>query len=318
MPYPHYQALTLDDLMREVIDDLLKHGADINPSKGRACELVGAMLTLENPRARLSLTETRGKLFSCLGELFWYLSGRGDVEQISYYLPRYLELAEGGEIWGAYGPRLLGPEGQLRNVVRVLRDKPDSRQAVVQLFDHEDIAQAHEDVPCTCTLQFMVRDGKLHLIVYMRSNDAVWGLTHDVFCFTMLQEIISRELEVELGLYRHMVGSLHLYERHQDEARSFLDEGWQSTMVEMPPMPTGDQWTAIEEVVQVEAAIRSGSHIDDSRLATSDPFWADLMRLLLVFREAKRQNWSQVRDLTQRMEYEVYTPFIQARLDGAP
>ena len=317
MPYPHYQALTLDDLMRAVICDLLTQGAEISPSKGKARELVGAILTLENPRARLSVTETRGKLFSCLGELFWYLSGHGGVEQIAYYLEYYRELAEGDQIWGAYGPRLLAAGGQLEGVVEILKRKRDSRQAVVQLFDRQDLAEAHKNVPCTCTLQFMVRDGELHLIVYMRSNDAIWGLTHDVFCFTMLQEIVSRELEVDLGLYRHMVGSLHLYECHQEEARSFLDEGWQSTQAVMPDMPGGDQWKAIDEAVQIETAIRAGDPIDDSSFAAIDPYWADLMRLFLVFREARRQNWSEVSNLKERMTSEIYDPFIQAWLDRA-
>ena len=134
MPYPHYLALTLDDLMREVISDLLTSGAEISPSKGRARERIGAMLTLENPRARLSLTETRGKLFSCLGELFWYLSGHDEVEQIAYYLGRYSEFAESDRVWGAYGPRLIGADGQLECVVDILKRKHDSRQAVVQLL----------------------------------------------------------------------------------------------------------------------------------------------------------------------------------------
>ena len=207
--------------------------------------------------------------------------------------------------------------GQLERVVEILKRKRDSRRAVVQLFDSQDLAGAHKNVPCTCTLQFMVRDGELHLIVYMRSNDAIWGLTHDVFCFTMLQEIVSRELEVDLGLYRHMVGSLHLYECHQEEARSFLKEGWQSTQAVMPDMPAGNQWKAIDEAVQIEAAIRAGDPIDDSSFAASDPYWADLMRLFLVFREARSQNWSEVSNLKERMASKIYDPFIQARLDCA-
>ena len=275
------------------------------------------MLTLENPRARLSLTETRGKLFSCLGELFWYLSGNDDVRQIGYYLPHYLDLAEGEQVWGAYGPRLFGHEGQLTRAVRILREKRDSRQAIIQLFDHHDLDIIHKNVPCTCTLQFMIRNRRLHLIVHMRSNDVIWGLTHDVFCFTMLQEIVSRELGVELGLYRHMVGSLHLYERHHQEARTFLDEGWQSTQAEMPEMPAGNQWSAIREAVKTEAAIRVGGRIDDSGFTASDPYWADLMRLFLVFREAKDDNWDAVRCLKRRMVHEVYAPFIESRLDRA-
>ena len=95
-------------------------------------------------------------------------------------------------------------------------------------------------MPCTCALQFLVRKGKLDLIVYMRSNDVIKGLTHDIFCFTMLQEIAARRLSVELGTYRHCVGSLHLYLSDGEIAQSFLREGWQSTKSAMPPMPKGD------------------------------------------------------------------------------
>ena len=65
--------------------------------------------------------------------------------------------------------------------------------------------------PCTCTLQFLARGVKLDLIVYMRSNDVIKGLPHDIFCFTMLQEIAARRLSLEPGIYKHCVGSLHLY-----------------------------------------------------------------------------------------------------------
>ena len=61
---------------------------------------------------------------------------------------------------------------------------------------------------------------------YMRLNDALVGLPHDVFCFTMLQEIVARSLSVELGGYKHAVGSLHLYKTHVDAAHQFLEEGW--------------------------------------------------------------------------------------------
>ena len=43
------------------------------------------------------------------------------------------------------------------------------------------------------------------MLTYMRSNDAYWGLPHDVFAFTMLQEILARSLTLELGTYKHAV-----------------------------------------------------------------------------------------------------------------
>src|ERR1700722_12591720 len=243
----YFSGGTLDDVMRSVIDAIRLHGGRIHPSKGWATELTGVLLELTDPRARLSRTETRGKPYSCLGELCWYLAKTNKLNFISYYIPRYKDYAEGDEVFGAYGPRLFDWKGlnQLANVTDLLGRKRDSRQAVIQLFDGHDIVGEHGDVPCTCTVQFMLRQGVLQMFISMRSNDAFIGLPHDIFCFTMIQEIVARTLSVELGTYKHAVGSLHLYDTDEEAAQQFLGEGWQSTQAPMPSMPVGDPWSEI-------------------------------------------------------------------------
>lgn len=227
---------TLDDLLRAVLTILLKTSKEIKPSRGRATECIAVLLEIANPRARLSLSESRGRFTSCLGELLWYLARTNNLKFISYYLSRYKDESEDGKtVYGGYGPRLFGgPYNQVDNVLKVLR-KRDSRRAVIQLFDATDISSPHKEVPCTCTLQFMVRHGRLHMFTNMRSNDAFLGLPHDVFAFTMIQEIFARTLGVRLGTYKHAVGSLHLYRKNRKAARQYLNEGWQST-APMPPM----------------------------------------------------------------------------------
>lgn len=167
-------ADTLDDLMRYVFELIKEHGEQIEPSRGSATEITGVLLELTAPRARLSRTDTRGKPFSCLGELCWYLARTNEAEFISYYIPQYSREAEEGRIFGGYGPRLFSWKGidQLSNVLDLLRRNPVSRKAVIQLFDSTDIVEDHKDVPCTCTLQFLVRQGQLHALNCMRSNDA--------------------------------------------------------------------------------------------------------------------------------------------------
>ena len=208
---------SLDDLMRQAIKYVLRRGTLIAPTKGEALDVTGVRLELTNPRARLSRSETRGRLFSCLGELCWYLAGTNEMDQIAYYIPQYRDYDENGRVHGGYGPRLRGPgnANQIDYVINRLKSGPDSRKAVIQIFDREDVVGHHLDVPCTCSLQFVVRDGYLHLVTYMRSNDLYLGMPHDVFAFTMIQELIARSLQVELGRYIHMVGSLHLYTRDQ-------------------------------------------------------------------------------------------------------
>src|SRR5216684_743631 len=118
-------ADTLDDLMRAAMENILKNGEWIKPTKGVAIELSGVLLELTNPRARLSRTETRGKPYSCMGELCWYLAGTNKLDFISYYIPRYKDYSDGDEVFGGYGPRLFNWKGltQLDNVTDVLRRK---------------------------------------------------------------------------------------------------------------------------------------------------------------------------------------------------
>jgi thymidylate synthase len=311
MSHAHFVSETLDDVLRLVIHEIVACGERIHPTKGPADEITGVLLEISNPRARLSRTETRGRIFSALGELCWYLAGSKDAEFISYYLRNYRDSAENGEIFGGYGPRLFSWKevNQISNVIRVLGQR-DSRRAVIQLFDARDIAEKHEDVPCTCTLQFLLRQGKLHLFTNMRSNDVHLGLPHDVFCFTMLQEIIARSVSVELGTYKHAVGSLHLYVKDAPDVECFLGEGLQPTSQVMPAMPPGDPWPSTRVLLEAESAIRNGLAFDERRLAQFEPYWADLARLLQAFQCKKRGDVEGIIAVRARMSSGAYFPFI--------
>jgi thymidylate synthase len=157
----HLIADTLDDLLRKVFPAIIRHGQHVKASKGWNKELSGVVLELRNPRARLSRTETKGTVFSCLGETLWYLARSDDLEFIRYYLSGYGKFAEANAtIHGAYGPRMFAMRGsinQVENVIKLLRRKLTSRQAVVQLFNAEDLLKEYNDIPCTCTLQYLAR-----------------------------------------------------------------------------------------------------------------------------------------------------------------
>ena len=136
-------ADTLDDLLVKVFPKILRNGQRVKASKGWNRELSGVVLELRNPLARLSRSETKGTVFSCLGETLWYLAGSNELEFIKYYISIYGKFAESdGTIHGAYGPRLFDMRSgvnQVDNVIKLLRRKPSSRQAVVQLYNAEDL-----------------------------------------------------------------------------------------------------------------------------------------------------------------------------------
>ena len=312
MTHACIRASTIDDLMRDVLRSIIDDGELVNASRGRNLEITGVLLELTNPRARLSRTETRGKAFSGLGELCWYLAKSDRLDFIQYYLQHYRSNGGNGKVHGAYGPRLFDWHGldQFSNVVELLKHRRHSRRAVIQLFSAHDIVEPQGEVPCTCTLQFLIRNDALSLFVYMRSNDAYFGLTHDVFCFTMLQEIMARKLEVELGHYKHMVGSLHLYEVQRRPATQFLDEGLQPTRICMPNMPSGDPWPAIGWLLKQESEIRRGLVDEGQDFSEVEPYWADLARLLLIFRYYRAQRQEPIQKLRQEITADYFLPFV--------
>ncbi|MFZ5554498.1 MAG: thymidylate synthase [Bacteroidota bacterium] len=310
---------TLDDLMYDVLGLLLKEPFDQNPTTGKCSEIIGVSLQLKCPRARISRTETKGKVFSAIGELLWYLSKENNLDFINHYIRKYDDYSEDGKtIYGGYGPRIFNMHrqfDQIQNIINLLKVRPSSRRAVIQIFDAKDLNEEHKEIPCTCTLQFMIRNNKLEMCTYMRSNDAYIGLPHDVFCFTMLQEIIARTLNIELGYYYHFVGSLHLYEINKKQAENFLKEGYQSTTKVMSPMPLGNPWEAIEKIMDQERKIRLAIDIETEKLAL-DKYWMDILYLLKIYSLAKQEivDINSIQDYKKKMSTKIFNTYIDQKL----
>ena len=113
-----------------------------------------------------------------------------------------------------YGYYLFTKAGLGFVVNELTRDK-DSRRALVSIFNsHQHLFSDNNDVPCTATLGFRIRDGALNMTVHMRSQDAIYGLGNDLPFFNLCWEIVAIALNIPQGRYHHFVESFHVYERH--------------------------------------------------------------------------------------------------------
>lgn len=162
-----------------------------------------------------------GRVFS---NVIGVLEGTSLVGQFSVpelftdHVKKFAEYYDGGTFHGSYGARA---HGLLGDVVNVLKADPDSRQAVLTIFDAtRDLYRAKRDIPCTIACQFMIRKGLLEQRVTMRSNDLWLGTPYDFAQFGILQASLAQALGVGVGKYVHAVGSLHLYERDFNMARN--------------------------------------------------------------------------------------------------
>lgn len=207
----------------EMVGELLGAGSSVEVRGRSTREVVARHTRLNRPLERhLFVPGRNNDVFAQVAETMWVLAGRDDVAWLERYLPRAPQFSDDGKTWrAAYGPRLRnwGGRDQIDEVRNLLIDDPASRRAVISLFDPaRDIVHA-KDVPCTNWLGWLIRDGRLHMNVVLRSNDVIWGFSGvNSFEWSVLQEMLASWLGVEVGPADFFAMSLHLYDEHLDRA----------------------------------------------------------------------------------------------------
>ncbi|MGP4110784.1 thymidylate synthase [Streptomyces sp. 4N509B] len=272
------------------------------PRGAKSSERLGIAFRVRDPVQRhVSLRSRRTNLVFNFAEALWYLSGSDRLDQIGYYAPSIARYsADGQRLAGtAYGPRIFNHLGsgldQWSSVLETLAGDTDSKRAVIQIFDpHELRVPGNIDVACTLALQFMIRDDGLCGVGFMRANDAFRGIVSDVFSFTLLLELMARQLDVPVAAYHHHVGSLHVYDTDRAWAGEVIAEAGARTEPpsRFPAMPAGDNWPHVHEVLAWERRLRENSaRLSAADLAALDlpPYWRHVVGLFEVYRQIKHR-----------------------------
>jgi thymidylate synthase len=268
-----------NELFAAVCREVRRHGHRSAPRGLATKEVLGAHLCLTQPRRRfvnVAPVRVLNPAFA-VAEALWILSGSDDPWIFTYNrsLARY---ADEGRLQGAYGPRMRhwrGEVDQLDHVRRLLLRDPDSRQAVIQLYDPSRDTLGHRDVPCTLNYRFFLRRGRLDMHTTMRSNDVWLGLPYDVFTATILHELMAGWLGVPLGVYHHHVDSLHLYAQHDELASQIAV----SKVGESPNMPALTAPAPAEGLTDFLTAVVAGSLPEGTA-----PVWSALAAVLASYR----------------------------------
>lgn len=153
-------------------------------------------------------------------ESIWMLAGRNDVAFLSQFNKNMVNFSDDGLTFNAaYGYRWRKHFGfdQIAAVIKVLKEDPTSRQAVVQIWDAADLTKSTKDKACNTQIIFDMRHGSLDMLVVNRSNDLWWGAYGaNAVHFSFLHEFVASALGVDLGVYRQSSHNLHLYTRMYD------------------------------------------------------------------------------------------------------
>jgi thymidylate synthase len=167
---------------------------------------------IDNPLDRIINTEYR-KFNSDYAEFEWqwYLSGNSDATEIAKKAKIWYKcMDEHGHVNSNYGYQW-NRGNQLEYVIDELKKNKDSRRASISIYDAKNRYNFENDTPCTYAINFRILNNKLNISVMMRSNDLWYGFGNDQYCFSKLQELVSNELNIEVGSYFHFVNDMHLY-----------------------------------------------------------------------------------------------------------
>ena len=155
-------------------------------------------------------------------ELEWYRSMSLNVNDIPGGPPAIWKMVATPEglINSNYGWCIYSQENddQYLNCLAELKRNQDTRRAVMiytrPSMQWEFGKDGMSDFMCTNTVQYLVRDGKLNALVYMRSNDAVFGYKNDFAWQKYVLESLCKDADIPIGNIYWNVASLHVYERH--------------------------------------------------------------------------------------------------------
>ena len=189
-----------------------KHGEDFAGTKA----LFNVGFTIKNPLDRaITAPYRKFNIDYAEAEWRWYLSGDprisklgkiwGSIPQIWHKMQDY-----NGEVRSNYGWQWERND-QLDKVFQMLLENPETRQAVISIYDGKEISTYRNDTPCTYAVSFTINRGKLNMSVLMRSNDLWFGFCNDQYCFSRLQELMAYRLGIPVGEYYHHATNLHLY-----------------------------------------------------------------------------------------------------------
>ncbi len=163
-------------------------------------------------------------------ELLWFLRGDSNVRYlqengVSIWNEWADEDGELGPIYGVQWRRWPTPSGdtvdQIKNIVELLRDNPDSRRMLVSAWNAAEISNMALP-PCHTMFQFYVADGKLSCQLYQRSADIFLGVPFNIASYALLTHMLAQQADLKVGDFVWTGGDCHLYLNHLEQAEEQL------------------------------------------------------------------------------------------------
>ena len=173
------------------------------------------------------LTTKKVHLRSIIIELLWFLRGDTNIawlkeNGVSIWDEWADENGNLGPVYGHQWRSWPGPDGstidQIAQVLKQIRETPDSRRMIVSAWNVADINNMKLP-PCHALFQFYVADGKLSCSLYQRSADFFLGVPFNIASYALLTLMVAQVSGLQPGEFIWTGGDTHLYSNHMDQAK---------------------------------------------------------------------------------------------------
>jgi thymidylate synthase len=163
-------------------------------------------------------------------ELLWFLRGDSNVHWLQEHGVTIWDewAAENGDLGPVYGVQWRSwptPDGghidQIAEVVRLLREEPDSRRIIVSAWNVADLPEMALQ-PCHAFFQFYVADGKLSCQLYQRSADVFLGVPFNIASYALLTHMLAQQCDLGVGELVWTGGDCHVYDNHREQIETQL------------------------------------------------------------------------------------------------
>ena len=116
-----------------------------------------------------------------------------------------------------YGERLFNypycswESSQIAYIIKKLNAEPTSRRAFAITYD-PDLDMYEDSIPCLQLVNFLIRDGKLHLTAVFRSWDVKRAAPQNLYGLSKLIEYVAKQVGFPMGELTVFAVSAHIYE----------------------------------------------------------------------------------------------------------
>ena len=211
-----------------LIQDILDNGAVKTDRTGTGTKSIfGHQMRFNLEEGFPLITTKKLHLKSIIHELLWFLKGDTNVHYLQENGVRiWNEWAdEDGDLGHIYGYQWRswpdyngGHIDQIKEVIRQIKETPDSRRMIVSAWNVADLDKMNLP-PCHLLFQFYVADGRLSLQLYQRSADTFLGVPFNIASYALLLMMVAQVTGLKAGDFVHTTGVTHLYLNHLDQAR---------------------------------------------------------------------------------------------------